>query len=291
MGGLSEKLESNEFVVTAEITPPKGTDVGRIRNVAMQLKEYIDAANATDNQRGIVRMSSMATCHILAEVGVEPVMQIACTHRNRIAIQSCVLGAHALNIPNLLIVTGDHVLLGDNPEAKAVYDVDSIQAIQLVKHMCDGYDSAGNELHPPPRIYVGATANPLADPLELQALRVEKKVEAGAKFIQTQVVFDVSRLIELLDLVEVPVHWLAGIMPLRSAKSARFINKRIPGIKVPDHIITRLEGAKKPAEEGVQMAIELCQELKNLKKISGIHIMTIAWEESVPLIIQGANLR
>ncbi len=293
MSSLQKKLDEGKFVVTAEIGPPKSAVEDSIIEKAKMLKEHIDAANVTDNQRGVVRMCSLAGCHLLVHSGVEPVMQMTCRDRNRIAIQSDILGAGALDIPNILIVTGDHVLLGDHPMAKSVYDLDSIQTIQMIKLMRDeGVDFAGNELKSPPNLYIGATANPYADPYELQILRLEKKVEVGAQFIQSQAVYDLERFEQFLDDVQyLDVKILAGIVPLKSDGYARFMNKRIPGIRIPQDMIDRLTKAKDKEQEGIQMAIETCIELKKMKRVDGIHIMAIFWEEIVPEIVQGAKLR
>ena len=298
---LKRMLETGRFTVTGEVGPPHGADYNLVTERTHLVKDYCDAINITDNVRGIPTMSSMACAHFVIKAGAEPVMQMSARDRNRILFESELYGAHALGIRNILFVTGDHTLLGSHPQAKMVYDLDSIQALQLASHLMSGTDLAGEELEGVPAFYLGSTFNPNADPLELQVWRVEKKRDAGAKFFQTQAVYDTARLEEFMDQVEpLGVRVLAGIIPLKGPKMARFMNERIPGIKIPDEIVSRLETSgtgmkgdeKKEAvrAEGLAIALETIERIKTIRGISGIHIMAIGWEESIPELVRGSGL-
>ncbi len=233
-------LQSGKFTVTGEVGPPHGADYKLVTERTRLVKDYCDAINITDNVRGIPTMSSMACAHFVIEAGAEPVMQMSARDRNRILFESELYGAHALGIRNILFVTGDHTLLGSHPQAKMVYDLDSIQALQLASHLMSGKDLAGEELEGVPLFHLGATFNPNADPLELQVWRVEKKRDAGAQFFQTQAVYDTGRLEEYMEQIEpLGVKVLAGVIPLKGPKMARFMNERIPGIRIPEETINR----------------------------------------------------
>jgi len=296
---LERILESGEFAVTAEIGPPKSADAEVIRRKARTLKGYIDAFNVTDGQTAVVRMASWAACLIGKEEGLEPIVQMTCRDRNRIALQMDILGVAALGIKNILCLTGDHVSMGNHPSAKPVYDLDSIQLIKIVKDMRDEKRfQCGEEITVEPRLYIGAVANPFAGyPLELDVLRLEKKVEAGADFIQTQCVYDVEKFEEWMKLVRErklheKVHIIAGVTPLKSYRMAKYMKENVPGIEIPDKILERMKNApkEKAREEGVEICVEIIERLKEIEGVHGIHIMAIEWENIVPVLVERAKL-
>ncbi|HIE53389.1 MAG TPA: methylenetetrahydrofolate reductase [Armatimonadetes bacterium] len=300
---LEKVLASGEFAVTAELGPPKSADVQVVVEKAQILAGYVDAVNITDNQTAIARMSSIAAAKLALEQGVEPVMQMVCRDRNRLALQSDILGAYALGIHNILCLTGDHQTFGNHPTAKNVFDLDSIQLVQLVRQMRDeGKFLCGEEIRNrkrdpivAPRMFIGAAANPFADPLPYRVVRLAKKVKAGADFIQTQCIYDLARFKEWLDRVcerglHEQVYILAGLTPLKSAGMARYMRDKVAGITVPDEIIKRMEAAKEPAEEGIQICVEQIAELREMEGIAGVHLMAIEWEQQVPTIVERAGL-
>lgn len=287
--------------MTGEIGPPRGADHNIVIQRTKLITNYCDAINITDNVRGIPSMSSAVCAKYVLESGAEPIMQMSTRDRNRISLESELYGAYALGIRNVLFITGDHTLLGSHPEAKMVYDIDSIQALKLAGHLMKGTDLAGDALEGTPHFFLGSTFNPYADPMEMHAMRVEKKRDAGAQFFQTQAIFDVSRLEAFMDLVgDLNIKVLAGVIPLKGPKMAQFMNKRVPGIKIPEEIITRLDlagkgfkdEAKRAAmrEEGIAIASETIQSIRRIKGITGIHLMGIGWEESIPELVKRAGL-
>jgi len=293
---LERVLESGMFAVTAEAGPPKGTSPGVVQRKGEQLRHCCDAVNVTDNQTAIVRMSSLAGCTLLKTQGVDPVMQIVCRDRNRIAIQSDVLGAVALGIGNILCLSGDHQVFGNHPTAKNVFDIDSTQLIQALKAMRDekkficGEDIAGEA-----PIFIGAAANPFADPFEFRVIRLAKKVRAGADFIQTQAIYDLPKFSKWMEMVrdrglDKQVHILAGIIPIRSVGMARYMRDYVSGVSVPDEIMTRMEQAEEAKEEGVRIPLEIIEQLKEMPGVHGIHIMAVGWESIVPEIVERAGL-
>ncbi|MFH1487099.1 MAG: methylenetetrahydrofolate reductase [Chloroflexota bacterium] len=293
---LERVLEGGAFAVTAEVGPPKGASPRAVQRKGEMLKPCCDAINVTDNQTAIVRMSSVAGCALLKQLGADPVMQMVCRDRNRIAMQSDVLGAVALGIGNILCLSGDHQKFGNHPTAKGVYDLDSVQLIQALKNMRDekkfvcGEDVSGDV-----PLFIGATENPFADPFEYRVVRLAKKVSAGAEFVQTQAVFDVPRFIRWMDMVrdrglDKQVHILAGLIPMRSAGMARYMRDYVAGVSVPDELVSRMEDAKDAKEEGVRITLEIIEQMKDITGVHGIHIMAVAWEEVVPRIIQEAGL-
>jgi methylenetetrahydrofolate reductase (NADPH) len=295
---LQQILTRGKFAVTAEVGPPRGTNADVVRVKANQLTGYVDAVNITDNQTAIVRMSSLAACVHLVQMGLEPVMQMVTRDRNRIALQSDILGAYSLGIRNILCLSGDHQTFGSQPEALNVFDIDSVQLINTVKTMRDqGQDMSGFPLNGVPRMFIGAAENPFADPFEYRVVRLAKKVAAGVDFIQTQCVYDVKRFQEWISqarekgLTE-KVHILAGVTPLKSARMAKYMATRVSGIKIPDAIIKRMEGVAKEqaAAEGIRICLETIQELRQIKGVHGIHIMAIEWEDRVPEIVKAAGL-
>jgi len=289
---LQSVLESGKFVVTTEIGPLKGTDTTEITEVAELLRGKVDAANVTDQQSSVMRLGSMATCHLLKERGLEPVFQMTCRDRNRLALQSDLLSAYVLGIENVLAITGDLPSLGDHPQAMPVYDLDSVQLLWVIGRLNEGYDMVGNELQGKPNFFPGAVVNPGADTeasFELQLIKMEKKINAGARFFQTQAVYDIDSFVKFMKRVEgfqVPV--LAGVIPLKSVGMARFMNKNVAGVFVPEELIKKMSEAEDKAQTGIQIAADL---IKGLKAVcQGVHIMAIGWEKKVPQILDAAGL-
>jgi 5,10-methylenetetrahydrofolate reductase len=293
---LEKILNSGRFAVTAEAGPPKGPGAQVILKKAELLRNCCDAVNITDNQTAIVRMSSLAGCVLLKQQGVDPVMQITVRDRNRIAIQSDVLGAAALGVGNILCLSGDHQKFGNHPTAKNVFDLDSIQLVQMLRKMRDEKKFlCGEDISGEVSIFIGAAENPFADPFEFRVIRLMKKIKAGADFIQTQAVYDVPRFIKWMQMVsdkglDRQVHILAGVIPIRSAGMARYMRDYVPGVSVPDEIVTRMESAKSAKDEGLRIALEIIDQIKEISGVHGIHIMAVGWEEVVPQIIERAGL-
>jgi methylenetetrahydrofolate reductase (NADPH) len=293
---LEKVLAEGHFAVTGELGPPKGTSADFVRRKVEILRNYVDAVNITDNQTAVVRMSSVAACTLLKQVGIDPVMQMTCRDRNRIAIQSDILGAVALGVGNLLCLSGDHQKFGNHPESKNVHDIDSMQLIQMVRRMRDDAQFlSGDKVFSGVRLFIGAAANPFADPFEFRPLRLEKKVRAGADFIQTQGVFDVERFARYMELVRErglheQVYILAGIIPMKSAGMARYMRDYVAGLTVPNELVERMENAEDAKEEGVRISLELIEQLREIEGVRGIHLMAVAWEDIVPVIIERAGL-
>jgi methylenetetrahydrofolate reductase (NADPH) len=295
---LEKMLEQGEFAVTSECGPPRGADAEVIKKKGALLKGTVDAINVTDNQTSVVRMSSLSSCVLLQQIGLEATLQMVTRDRNRIAIQSDILGAAALGINNILCLSGDHQKFGDHSTAKNVYDIDSIHLIQTVKHMRDeGKFLGGEELKGIPKLFIGAAANPFADPFESRVVRLAKKVAAGVQFIQTQCIFNLERFAQWMDQVrdrglDEKVHILGGVTPMKSVGMANYMKNMVPGMDVPDALIARIKGVEKDkrAEEGVKIAVETIQQLKEMKGVHGVHIMAIEWEEMVPRIAEEAGL-
>jgi len=293
---LEKVLDSGRFAVTAEAGPPKGTSATVIQRKGELLRFCCDALNITDNQTAIVRMSSLAGCILLKQQGVDPVMQIVCRDRNRIAIQSDVLGAVALGIGNILCLSGDHQKFGNHPTAKNVFDIDSIQLIQTLKNMRDEKKFlSGEDITGEVPLYIGAVENPYADPFKFRVTRLGKKIKAGADFIQTQAVYDIAKFAQWMEMVtaqglDKQVHILAGVIPIRSAGMARYMRDYVSGVSVPDEIVTRMEEAKTAKEEGLRIALEVIEQLKEIPGVHGIHIMAVGWEDAVPEIVEKAGL-
>ncbi len=293
---LERVLEAGHFGVTAELGPPKGADAEEVRELARLLKGNVDAANVTDNQTAVVRMSSIGAARLMLEEGLEPVMQMVTRDRNRIAIQSDILGASAMGIKNVLCLTGDHQSLGNNPQARGVWDLDSLQLLGVLKGMRDdGVDAGGEELKGVPELFLGAAANPFGDPTAFRVTRLAKKIAAGADFIQTQVIYDVGRFEVWMEecrdrgLLD-KVHVMGGIVPLKSAGAAKYMQKMVAGIYVPNEIVKRMKQAEKGKVEGRKIALELIEELRTVKGNHGVHIMAIMWEKLVPRLVEEAGL-
>jgi len=289
---LSQALKSGEFVVTSEIGPPKGIDIREILSEAELMKGKVDAINVTDLQSSVMKLGSLATCHILIDIGIEPVFQITCRDRNRLALQSDILSAYVLGIRNLLILTGDHPKLGDHPGAKPVFDLDSVQLLQAVKRLEEGEDMAGNKLEGElPKFFTGAVVNPGAEPIEPQIMKMEKKIEAGAQFFQTQAVYEPEKFAHFMERVKgfnLPV--LAGIVLLKSAGMARYMNKNVSGVHVPEPIIEEMEKVdkEKRGEKSIEIAAKIIRDLKGL--CAGVHIMPLGWGDKVPQVLELAGL-
>ncbi|HLC02345.1 MAG TPA: methylenetetrahydrofolate reductase [Anaerolineales bacterium] len=307
---LERVLRAGHFAVTAELGPPQAADAEVIRKKAALLKGFCEAANITDNQTAIVRMSSIGAGTLALQEGLEPVIQMTCRDRNRLAIQSDLLGAYALGMRNVLCLTGDHQSFGNHPTAKNVHDLDSVQLIQMVVEMRDKKTfQCGDEIKGvEPRFFVGAAANPFGDPFEWRPYRLAKKVEAGADFIQTQLIYNIERFAEYMQKVrELGLHervyLLAGIGPLKSPGMAKYMRDQVPGMDVPNELVDRMtqaadginrEDKKARAEawrrEGIRIAIEQIQQLRQMEGVAGVHIMAIEWEEAVKLLVEGAGL-
>ncbi len=296
---LEKILKSGNFAVTGECGPPRAADPDVVRKKGAHLKGYVDGVNVTDNQTSVVRMSSMSASLVLKEMGFDPIMQMVCRDRNRIAIQSDILGASALGINNLLCLSGDHQKFGDHPTAKNVYDIDSMQLIQTVKKLRDdGKFLGGEEVKGKrPDLFIGCAENPFADPFEIRAMRLAKKAAAGAQFVQTQCIFNVPKFEKWMEMVrDLGVHEkmyiLAGITPCKSIGMARYMKTSVPGMDVPEELIERLKGVpkEKVAEEGIKIAIEMIEQVRQIKGVAGVHIMAIEWEEKVPEMVQAAKL-
>ena len=293
---LETILTSGHFAFTGELGPPRGANAEVVRKKAGYLRGIVDAVNITDNQTGVVRMASWAACLLAIQEGLEPNFQMVCRDRNRLAMQSDILGAYTHGIRNMLCLSGDHQQFGDHPLSKGVYDIDSIQLIGTVKKMRDeGKFINGEPIDEPPKIFIGAAANPFAEPFEWRVHRLAKKVSAGVDFIQTQCIYDMKRFREWMKqaadmgLTE-KAYILAGITPLKSGGMARYMAKNVSGIIIPDEIIDRMVKAKKPADEGIQLCVEQIQELREIKGVRGIHLMAIEWEHRVPEIAERAKL-
>ncbi len=295
---LEKILKAGHFAFTGELGPPRGTSAEEVRKKAAHLKGKVDAVNITDNQTAVVRMASWAACIILIQEGLEPNYQMVCRDRNRLAMQADILGAYAHGIRNMLCLSGDHCKFGDHPHAKGVFDIDSMQLIQMVKKMRDeGKFLSGSELEEPPKIFIGAAANPFADPFEWRVHRLAKKINAGVDFIQPQCIYNLEKFQEWIKqsnemgLTE-KVYVLAGVTPMKSVGMAKYMKNNVPGMDVPDEIINRLKGVdkKKQGDEGIKIACEQIEKFKEMKGVSGVHLMAIEWEHKVPEITERAKV-
>ncbi|KAF1084695.1 Bifunctional homocysteine S-methyltransferase/5,10-methylenetetrahydrofolate reductase [Sporotomaculum syntrophicum] len=295
---LQQVLDSGQFTVTAEIGPPKHSSAEGIRHHAEMMQDYVDATNITDNQTAIVRMSSIAAGVHVLNSGIEPIIQMTCRDRNRIAMQSDLLGAYSLGMRNVLCLSGDHQKFGNHPTAKNVYDVDSMQLIENLRRMRDEKVFFCGEAikEAEPQFFIGAVANPFADPFEFRVDRLEKKVNAGAQFIQTQCIFDMERFERFMEMVrerglDQRVHILAGVTPMKSWRAASYMQNNVSGMIVPDELVERLKNAEDPKREGLDICIEQIKYIKEkIKGVHGVHIMAIAWEEVVPEIVEKSGL-
>ncbi|RKY35130.1 MAG: 5,10-methylenetetrahydrofolate reductase [Candidatus Duberdicusella sinuisediminis] len=291
MSLLKEKLEKGDFVVTSEVGPPKGVNIEPYLEEADKLKGKVTAINVTDIQSAVMRLGSLAVCHLLKERGIEPVYQLVTRDRNRLALQSDLLSAYVLGIENVLCLTGDHPVLGDHPQAKPVYDLDSVQLLKAAKSLNEGEDMVGNPLEGRPQLFLGAVVNPGIEPLEPQIIKMKKKISAGAQFFQTQPVYEVDKFARFVEKVKdlgVPI--LAGVVLLKSAKMAKYMNENVSGVNVPQELIEEMASVSKEdrPKKSVEIAVRLIKKLKPL--CQGIHIMPLGWDRYVPDILKGIDL-
>lgn len=293
---LEKVLTSGKFAVTAEIGPPQSSNPEPLTHQAKMMKGSADAFNLTDNQTAVVRLSSIASAVIIMREGIEPVIQMTCRDRNRIALQSDLFGAAALGVKNVLCLTGDHQVFGNEKAGKNVFDFDSVvelQCFDLLRR--EGKQVGGEVVKDPPQVYLGCAENPFATPYEFRATRLAKKVAAGADFCQTQAIFDMDMFEQWMDEVrsrgiDKKMHILAGVIPMKSAGAAKYMKNKVPGMIVPDAIIDRMKSAKDAKEEGVKLCVEQIEHLKTVKGVHGVHIMAVAWEEIVPKVVELAGL-
>ncbi|MBX0330353.1 methylenetetrahydrofolate reductase [Oscillochloris sp. ZM17-4] len=289
---LQRRLAAGQIVVTGEVAPPKGASPDRLLQLAEGMRASVDAINLTDNQRGVARMSALGAAALLHQIGVEPIMQMTCQHRNRIALQSDALSAAALGVRNVLCMTGDHPRIGDHPEAKNVLDLNSFRLIGMLRKLRDdaAFES-GTPLKDAPQFFIGGVANPNVE----RAARLEKKIETGAEFIQTQLIFDVARFRQWMSDVRAAglhrqAHIIAGVMVLRRPNSAVYLRDHLPGTLMPDGIVDRMLAAADSEREGIAIAAELVSELLGVEGVAGIHIMSVDWTRSIPQIVERAGL-
>ncbi len=299
-GAFERALASGHPVITCEIASGDSADPEDVRRRVRMVRDHVDAINIPDNTAGIVHMSALATSAIVAREGVEPIMHVSCRDRNRMALQSDLLGAAALGIRNVLCLTGDHMIHGDHPQAKPVFDLDSIQLVALVDHLARrGRYLSGRPIEPPPRLLPGTTENPFAPPHDFRARRLQKKVDAGARFVQTQIIFNVVRFREFMKQVRdlgldrrVPI--LAGIAPLRSARAAEYMRDRVPGMDVPDDLVRRMRSAgderSRREEEGIAICVEIIEQVRVIPGVAGLHLMPIRWEAAVAELASRSRL-
>jgi len=289
---LHEQLASGKTVVTGEIAPPRGASATSLMRIAANVAPAVDALNLTDNQRGLGRMSAMTAAILLRSHGYEVIAQMTCQHRNRIALQADALGGAACGVTNILAMTGDHPKIGDHPDAKNVLDLNSFQLIKTLRTMRDQATlQSGTALSEAPKYFIGCVSNPNIE----KAARLERKVQFGAEFVQTQIIFDVDRFAEWMHDVRTlgihqHVHIMAGIMIIKSAQSAKFLRDHLPGSRVPESIVERMQEASNPEDEGIQVASELCQKLLAIEGVRGVHLMSVGWTKSIPLVVQHAGL-
>lgn len=295
---LEKILAAGHLAVTSECGPPRGSDLEVITRKANMIKDFVDAINITDNQTSVTRMCSLAACIQLKLMGLEPILQMVTRDRNRIALQSDILGAASFDINNILCLSGDHQSFGDCAQGQNVHDIDSMQLIQIVRYMRDeGKFIGGDDIARPPKMFVGAAANPFADPFEIRVPRLAKKIEAGVEFIQTQCIYNLDKFEEWMKLarergLNKKVYILAGVTPFKSAGMAKYMKNRVPGMDVPDELIKRMADTpkEKQPEEGINICVESMERLKEVEGVRGFHIMAIEWEEKVPEIVERVGL-
>ena len=295
---LEKVLASGELAVTGECGPPRGALPEVVKEKAALLKGYVDAVNVTDNQTAMVRMSSFAASVFLRQMDLHPVFQMVCRDRNRLAMQSDIIGAYSHGINTMLCLSGDHPKFGDHPMAANVHDLDSMQLIQTVRGMRDeGRFQGGAEIKNPPKMFIGAAANPFADPFELRVARLAKKVKAGVDFVQTQCIYNIDKFETWMQGVRdrglhEKVYIMAGITPMKSVGMARYMKSKVPGMDVPDELVKRMAGVPKEQQpqEGIDICVESIERLREIEGVAGFHIMAIEWEEKVPEIVERAGL-
>ncbi len=294
MRTLREAVESGRFIVTGELGPPFGVSPAAVAKKAAHFRG-VDAVNTTDNQTGIVRLSSIATAKLLLDEGLDPIVQMTCRDRNRLALQSDILGAAVLGVRNLLLLTGDHMVMGNQPEARPVFDLDSVQLIAVARGMREGRFMNDEEIKRPPDVLLGGAANPFAEHMGLRLVRIAKKIAAGADFIQTQAVFDVDRFERWMAGVrDLGLHErtkiIAGVLPTRSVKALAYMRDEVAGMMIPDSLVKRMTDAPDPAEEGVRIACEKIARLRKIEGVAGVHLMPVMWESVTPRIVEEAGL-
>ncbi|MCF8001658.1 MAG: methylenetetrahydrofolate reductase [Halanaerobiales bacterium] len=293
---VKNMLDAGHFVVCSELGPPIGSDPDFIRNKAKNLKGYVDGVNVTDNQTAIVRMSSIAAAKIAMDEGLEMIIQVTARDRNRIGLQSDILGASALGLRNVLLLTGDHQTFGKDPGSKNVFELGSVQLIKAVNDMVhEGVLLNGDQMDTPPKMFIGGAANPFADPFEMQMIKMQKKVNAGVEFFQTQAIYNMEKFKYWMEEVRKrgiheQAYILAGILPTRSPKALRMMKKYVAGMDVPEHIIKRMDQAEDKEKEGVKMAVETIEQVKEIEGVRGVHLMPVAWEEITPHVVEEASL-
>ena len=289
---FQRRLQAGQIVVTGEIAPPKGAARATLEQLALAMRGHVDAINLTDNQRGVGRMSALGAGIILRQLGIEPIAQMTCQHRNRIALQADVLSGSACGIANFLCMTGDHPKIGDHPEAKNVLDLNSFQLIKMLRAMRDeGHFQSGVPLVEAPRFFLGGVANPNIE----RVARLEKKIQSGAEFIQTQIIFDIERFKQWMADARAAglhrqAHIIGGVMVIRSASSAQFLRDHLPGSRVPDWVVERMERTANAEREGVRIASELAQEMLSIEGVRGVHIMSVGWTKAIPWVVEAAGL-
>ena len=289
---FQRRLQAGQIVVTGEIAPPKGAARATLEQLALAMRGHVDAINLTDNQRGVGRMSALGAGIILRQLGIEPIAQMTCQHRNRIALQADVLSGSACGIANFLCMTGDHPKIGDHPEAKNVLDLNSFQLIKMLRAMRDeGHFQSGVPLVEAPRFFLGGVANPNIE----RVARLEKKIQSGAEFIQTQIIFDIERFKQWMADARAAglhrqTHIIGGVMVIRSASSAQFLRDHLPGSRVPDWVVERMERTANAEREGVRIASELAQEMLSIEGVRGVHIMSVGWTKAIPWVVEAAGL-
>lgn len=293
---LERLMKAGHFVVCGEMGPPTSADVSLIEKKAAYFRGTVDAVNLTDCQSATVRMSSVASCKLCLDLGLEPVLQMTCRDRNRLALQSDLLGAYGLGVRNVLCLSGDHPAMGNHPQSKVVYDLDSVQLVRLVREFREkGRLLSGDEMKVSPRMWIAAAANPFGDPFEFRVTRLAKKIAAGADFIQTQAIFDIPRFKRFMEMVcerglHEKAYILAGIMPVKSEKALLFMKKNVAGMSIPDELIERMKSAEDKEKEGVNMACEFIQEVREIEGVAGIHLMPALWEAITPRVMEQAGL-
>jgi methylenetetrahydrofolate reductase (NADPH) len=289
---FQRRLQAGQIVVTGEVAPPKGAGRATVENLAGAMRNHVDAVNLTDNQRGVGRMSALGAGILLRQLGIEPIVQMTCQHRNRIALQSDLLSGAACGIDNFLCMTGDHPKIGDHPDAKNVLDLNSFQLIRMLRAMRDaGHFQSGTPLVESPRFFLGGVANPNIE----RVARLEKKIQSGAEFIQTQIIFDIDRFKQWMADARAAglhqqAHILAGVMVIRSAQSAHFLRDHLPGSRVPEWVVARMDRAADPVQEGVQIAADVTKELLAIDGVHGVHIMSVGWTKAIPWVVEAAGL-
>ena len=291
---LQKSVEAGKFAVTCEIGPPKGTDISEVNEIARILKGLVDAINVTDLQSSVMRLGALAVSHLLIEMGMEPIFQMTCRDRNRLSLQSELLSAYVLGVRNVLALTGDHTTMGDHPQAKPVYDLDSVSLLWTIKKLESGFDLAGKELLGRPSFFKGAVFNPGADSkpgIELQLLKIQKKIDAGAQFFQTQAIFDCvsfEKFMERVQKLNVKTPVFAGIVLLKSEKMAKYMNKFVPGINVPESIINKMASTQDKVPAMIEITTEIIEKVKPF--VQGIHIQALGWEKHIPALLKNLNL-